>query len=274
MRLTRQILLLPALALTLFASCKKDEETKVAPPTVSGFELGASNSQQAYAGSELHIAAEVKSDDKIASIRVQIIQKSGVSYTSKYGKDTLYTKYADVKNTTFHEHIKFTTATALGKYDFIMSVQDTKGQVTEIKKELEILALNDFTAPVITVTSAPTNGQIFLKGQTLNIKGRVTEDKALGAVYVGLIREDQLLDDKLVNGANTIGMYLAYDIPAPANDLSFDANIVIGADKDIQKSITGNLAWATGKYYIVVVATSAYGSERAFSAHYPIQINL
>ncbi|WP_080054212.1 DUF4625 domain-containing protein [Spirosoma aerolatum] len=274
MKLTKFPFLAIALSASVLFSCEKEEPADLVKPEVKTFELGTSNSQQAYAGKDIHIASELVAVNTISNIQVKITQKSNVTYASKWQKDTTYTGvYANVKNTTFHEHIIIPVTAGTGMYDFTMLVKDTKGGVTEVKKDLEILSLSDFTPPVITVTAAPANGATFKKGDVISIKGTVTEDKGIGIVYVGLLREDQKISDTSLNSTNSISLALGYDFKTPTMAYPFDANITVGAAKDMFKDITGTNAWQSGKYYLIVVATNAYGANYVVSPHYPITIN-
>jgi hypothetical protein len=126
-------------------SCSKEED--LSPPVISGFELGYHNSHTAYAGSDLHIEAEVLAEGKIQHIILEIHpegahetdQTSGIAGT-RWEVDTIYTgKYSGVKNTTFHEHLGIPATTDTGSYHVHFIVTDMEGNQTSIEEELQLL---------------------------------------------------------------------------------------------------------------------------------------
>jgi len=150
-----------------------------------------------------------------------------------------------------------------------------EGYQTTIEKDLTIKIPEDEVAPEITVSSAPSNGQIFASGETISISGTVSDNKALGGLYIGLVREDQQLSDEDVSDSNTITLLHTHDFDSP-DEYDFFADITVGASKDnniTPKDITGDTAWQSGSYYIVVKSKDAYGANWTYSVHYPIVIN-
>jgi len=271
--------ILAAASIVIFYSCEKD----VPKPVVNLTELGYENSKTGYAGSDLHIEADIVAEGKIDNVKIEIHPEGdhgkGASATLHEGEwevDTTYTKFSGLKNTTFHEHIDVPVFAEPGDYHFHFIVTDMEGNQTTVEEELEILIPSDAVAPVITITSAPAANQAFSNGQSVSISGSVSDDKALGGIYIGLVRAGQNLTDVQVNATNTITILHTHDFPNPAAH-TFSASIKVGAAKDnniTPKDITGDIAWQSGNYYIVVKCVDAFGGNWTYSSHYPIVINL
>lgn len=264
----------------MFLSCQKEKE--VAKPVVTAFELGLNNSGLAYIGGDIHIEAEVVADGKIHTIQVEIHpegeheMKSATTMAAHWEADTTYTKFSGLKNTTFHEHIEVPMDAETGHYHVHFIVTDMEGNQTTIEEEIELLIPEDNEAPVLTVTSAPDGGQVFSNGQVIRLTGSLTDNLALGGLYVGLVRTNQNLDDPSVDATNTITLLHTHDFNSPASH-AFDCSITVGAvndNNDPPKTIGGDFAWASGAYYILVKSKDAIGSNWVYSQRIPLTISL
>jgi len=274
------LLLLVVSTTIVFFSCKKEDETS--KPQINSFELGYQDSKLATLGNDLHIEAEVIADGKISTIQVTIHpegehdEKSTVySVEEEWEFDSTYTEFSGLKNTTFHKHIDIPVTADTGTYHFHFIVTDLEGNQTEMEEDLKIEQPDDILAPEITITSAPASGQAFSNGVTITISGSVTDDLFLGGLYIGLIREGQGLDDASANATNTITVLHTHDFDSSTGH-SFTASIAVGAaqdNNDPRKNITGDIAWQSGNYYILVKSKDAFGGNWAFSGHYPVVIN-
>ena len=261
-------------------SCKKEEE--IPRPVITLTELGYDNSKTGYAGSDLHIEAEIVAEGKIDKVTIEIQPegKHGKNFAmvlddDEWDADTTYTKFSGLKNVDFHEDIDIPVHAEPGDYHFQFIVTDMEGQQTSIEEEVEIKIPEDKVAPVIHVISSPASNQVFNNGGTITISGSVSDDKALGGMYIGLVRENQNLTDAQVNATNTITMLHTHDFDNPASH-NFAASITVGATQDnniTPKEITGDIAWQSANYYILVKCKDAFGGNWTFSSHYPIVIN-
>ncbi|MHC1777172.1 MAG: DUF4625 domain-containing protein [Lentimicrobium sp.] len=275
---TIRIMLVTLSAIAIFASCKKDEEIKA--PEFVKFELGYDNSGTAVIGADLHMDAEILADGKIANIMVEIHHEGdhGIKLVleTEWEFDSTYTTgYAGAKNVDFHEHVDIPTSAEAGDYHFHLIVTDMEGNRTEKEAELELIVPTDTNAPVITVSNSPSNGQLFSNGSAIAISGNITDDKALGGIYIGLVSTAQSLADSEVNATNTITLLHTHEF---TNSLSFDfnASIIVGALQDNnvpQKPITGDIAWQSGSYYLLIKSVDVFGGNWGFSQRYPIVIN-
>ena len=267
-------------AVVLFTACKDDE---IAMPQVTITELGMGdihgNDHTAIVGSDLHIEAEIVAEGTIDWVQV-IVHPEGDHHKSaidedEWELDTTYTKFSGLKNTTFHEHVEIDIHAEAGEYHFDMIVTDMEGNQSSAEAELEIIEPDDAVAPEITVSSAPTNNQTFTNGETISISGSVSDETALGGMYIGLVREDQNLTDAEVNAANTITILHTHDFDSHTSH-NFSSEITVGAAKDndmTPKDISGDIAWQSANYYIVIKCKDAFGGNWTISERFPIIIN-
>ena len=262
------------------SSCNKDETTSL--PEIDLTELGYDNSHISYAGSDLHIEAGVVATGKINTITVQIHpegeeEKSSESilHDDEWDVDTIYTEFSGLKNTAFHKHIDVPANAEATIYHFHFIVTDMEGQQSSVEEELEIQYPSDSIFPVITISEFPTNGQVFNSGEAISISGSVSDDQALGGLYIGLVRANQNLTDEEVSDSNTITLLHTHDFEG-SDSYNFSASLNVGAEQDnniAPKDISGDIAWQSADYYIVVKCKDAFGGNWTFSDHYPIVIN-
>ncbi len=265
-----------------FTSCEKDDETNP-KPVITLTELGYENGKIGYAGTDLHIEAEIVAKGKVDKITIEIHpegeheEKSAsiLLHEGEWEVDTTYTEFSGIIDPTFHKHIDIPVDADTGHYHFHFIVTDMDGQQTTVEEELEIHQPEDAVAPEITISSAPTNNQEFNNGETISISGSVSDDKALGGMYIGLVRADQNLTDAEVNATNTITLLHTHEFDSHTTH-NFSASINVGAAQDnniTPKNITVDIAWQSANYYIVVKCKDAFGGNWTFSSHYPIVIN-
>ncbi len=271
------------LALT-FQACSKEEEESLNPPTISTFEFGYDDSGEAYLGADLHIEAEIVAEAKIDRIQVTIHPEGehdkSVADEHEWEVDTTYTQFNGLKNTTFHEHIEVPMEADTGHYHFHFIVIDMDGNTKEVERELHVEAPNDSIAPVLTISTAPSNGQMFQNGETISIGGTVTDDQALGGLYVGLVRVNQNLENTDINAMNTITLLHTHEFES-TTEHSFTAQIQVGASSDnnsdpsdLTGDLDGGAAWQNGEYYLLVKSPDAFGGGVAFSEKYFVNIEL
>ena len=265
-----------------FTSCEKDDDT-TPKPSVDMTELGYENSKIAYAGSELHTEADIVAEGTIDKVTVEIHYEGAHDHKSistvlddhEWEVDTTFTEFSGLKNTTFHKHIEVPIEADTGAYHFHFVVTDMEGQQSSVEEELEIHEPEDQVFPEMNITSAPSANEEFGDGDLISIDGSVSDDQALGGLYVGLVREDQNLSDAEVNATNTITILHTHDFDEHAFH-EFSANISVGAEYDNNiepKEIKGDIAWQTADYYIVAKTKDAFGGNWTFSNRYLITIN-
>ncbi len=265
-----------------FTSCEKDDDN-VPKPSIDMTELGYENSKIAYAGSDLHMEAEIVAEGNIDKVTVEIHHEgehdeksfSVVLDDHEWEVDTTFTEFSGLKNTTFHKHVDVPVHAETGDYHFHFVVTDMEGQQSSVEEELEIREPDDEVAPEMNISSAPSNNEEFSDGDAISITGSVSDDEALGGMYIGLVREDQNLSDEEVNATNTITMLHTHEFDSHTSH-EFSATIDVGAEYDNNiepKKIEGDIAWQSANYYIVVKVKDAFGGNWTFSDHYPVIIN-
>lgn len=285
MKVIRYISLL-AVASIVFISCKKDDnKDDFAKPAVNSIELGYGNNKIAYIGSDLHIEAIVEAEAKIHTITVSIHPEGEhqgdkiqniLNMLDEWEFDTVFNEFQGLKNTTFHKHIDIPITADTGIYHFHLTVSDLDGQQYAFEDDLHITVPQDSLAPVIVVNTAPTTNETFTNGQTISISGSISDDNAIGGLYIGLVRVSQNLSDTEVNATNTITLLHTHDFSNPEN-YEFTASINVGAIQDNNippKDITGEIEWQSSEYYILVKSTDAFGGNWGFSIHYPLIISM
>ena len=263
--------------LVLIASCKKEDET-VSKPVISQFELGLENSKTGYVGADLHIEAEIVAAGTIHTVQVEVHpegeEKSSKQILFAWELDSTYTTFDGLKNTLFHEHINIPAEADTGMYHFHFIVTDQLGFQTTVESELHITYPTDKEAPVISVSEFPAESSIFTIGQTISISALLTDNQGLGGTYVGLVRVNQGLYDEEMNALNTITLLHFHEF-IDADEYPLHAEIVVGATMDnntTPKEITGDIAWQSGEYYLLIKAVDKYGGNITFSQRYPFII--
>ena len=131
----------------LISSCEKSEEPGP-KPEIDFHELGYENSKTATIGDELHMDVEIVAENKIDRIEIEIHpegehQKSMtilLSGTEEWEFDSIYTKFAGLRNTEFHEHVEIPENAEPGQYHFHFAVTDQEGYQTVYEDELEFLS--------------------------------------------------------------------------------------------------------------------------------------
>lgn len=271
-------LFLAIITIATISSCKKDE---IKAPEFLKFELGYDNSGVAVVGSDLHMDAEIFAEGKVANVRVTIHHEGEhgekTILDEEWEIDSTYTlNYAGAKNIDFHEHIEVDIHAEPGDYHFHISVTDMEGNRTEREAELLLMLPTDNSAPFVSISTAPSEGQVFTNGLAISVSGSIADDIALGGLYIGLVKVDQGLADAEVNATNTITMLHTHEFSTSLLH-NFSASINVGAEHDNNvpaKDITGSIDWTSANYYILVKAKDVFGGNWGYSQRLPLQISL
>lgn len=194
-------------AVLLFAACSKDDDVLPAPPTISGVEIGAANSKIAYAGSDLHMEAEIEAAANIASVQLSIHPEGATGWDF----DSVYTEgFKDLKNAEFHKHIDVPADAAVGHYHLHFTVTDAVGQKTEIEEEIEIQV--DPTKPGVGTL------ELELEGGDLHIDADINAPNKIAKVEVevhGTLWENEYsFTDAAMVGQTTYQFHKHIDISA------------------------------------------------------------
>ncbi len=272
-------------SLFVFVSCSEDDDFPA--PVISDLEIGYDNSKIGYRGSDLHIDANIVAEGRIDRIVIEIHYEGDHHNDHNTGKngdhddhgwefEHTWTEFNGLLNTSFHKHIDIPLHAEPGDYHFHFKVIDMQGKVTEVETEFEVKNPEDTNAPVITVTSAPADGEAFHIGDAISIAGTATHELGLGGMYIGLVRVNQNLEDAEVNSSNTITLLHTHDFDSPESH-SFEASIVVGAEYDnniTPKPIEGDIDWQDGDYYILIKSRDAFGGPFGYSERFYIDIHM
>jgi len=270
------VVLLGVSVMMLATACKKEDNN---PPVISNFEVGLSNSHIAYVGADLHIEADIVAQKNIQTIEVRVHVEDETLVPSgiiPWELDTVYTQFSGLKNTLFHEHVGIPSEVFQGAYHLHFVVTDMDGNQTDMESELQLEQPNDTESPVVEVTQHPESSRVFHSGDAITISAELTDNIALGGTYVALVRADQQLADSLITADNTITVLHFHEFVDP-DEYQLTASITVGADFDNNlppKEITGDLAWQSGEYYLVIKAVDAFGGHTTYSSHYSFHIEL
>jgi hypothetical protein len=272
----RVVVLLGVSVMMLATACQKEDNN---PPVISNFEVGLSNSHIAYVGADLHLEADIMAQHNIQTVEVRIHVEDASLVPSgiiPWEVDSVYTQFSGLKNTLFHEHVGIPSEVYVGAYHLHFVVTDMDGNQTDMEAELQLEVPNDTESPVVEVTQYPENTQVFHSGDVISISALLTDNIALGGTYVALVRVDQQLVDSLITADNTITVLHFHEFMDP-DEYQLTASITVGADFDNNfppKEISGDLAWQSGEYYLVIKAVDAFGGHTTYSSQYSFHIEL
>ena len=126
----------------MISSCEQKEEPGP-KPTIDFHELGYENSKTATIGDELHMDAEIVAENNIDKIEIELHHEGehlksmviNLSRDEEWEFDSVYTKFAGLKNMEFHEHIEIPENAEPGDYHFHFAVTDQEGYQTVYEDE-------------------------------------------------------------------------------------------------------------------------------------------
>lgn len=120
------------------SSCKKEMPDK---PIVTLTEVGHDNCRQAHPGHDLHLEADVRADGITQRIDIEIHQENGGHFEIRQAFAD--SKYAGLRNLTFHEHIDIPADAPTGEYHLHFTVTDQHGQQTTAACDIEMTNDNE-----------------------------------------------------------------------------------------------------------------------------------
>lgn len=228
MKLNKLSISIFLLFVTVFASCKKDDDVTPASPGITLHEIGSNNSKIGYIGSDLHIDAEIVAPGNIANVKLEVHKQTGTGWVV----DQDFTEgLAGLKNATFHKHIDIPADAAAGMYHLHLVVTDQNGQTTEAESELELK--EDITLPAISGFEVAAN----TAGTDLHVEAAITAVNKIAKVTVEVHgtaweKEFEFTDAAMV-GQTAFTFHKHMDISAaPAGHYHVHMNIVDQAGKE------------------------------------------
>lgn len=249
-----------------YISCSGDDVpgSVIASPEIRNLEIGIGNNLIAYAGSDLHIEADLIADGLIQKVEVEIQKESGdlEFYNS-------YNEFLNQRNALFHKHINIPPNAEPGNYHFKFRLEDKLGNEVLEESIIEIKLIEDDQSPFIQVTSSPIENQSFAVGESISISGVVSDNTSLSELIITLVKSSDLIADEDISAEHPETIVLFYDDHLTDIDFyDFAGNISIGAETDaVSKFIT----WENEYYYLLIVVKDIVGNK-SFSGHYPVEI--
>lgn len=263
-------------SLIFFVACKKPQS--LLKPEIQLMELGYFDTKTAFVGADFYAEANLFTKAKIKSVSVEVYPESKLltknGNEQKWLIDSVFAKFDGLVNAVFHEHFDIPLGAEVGVYQFVMTVTDWNGNTSTIEEKFELRLSTDTETPVINITQHPVSMQTAIHGTEISISGTITDDIALGKVFVALVRNTQNLTDEEVNVSNTITLFQTHSFDDPRS-ISFNASIIVGAFSDNAlppKSVNGFYGWQSGEHYLLVKTIDAFGGNIAVSARYPIVV--
>jgi len=297
---SKKVILAFLLLTGTLTACKKDnEEPDLRSPTAENVEIGYANNKQAIRGRDFHFNADVAAGEKISSVRVKILPKSGLTYSADWKLDLFWDEFTGAKNTNVHKHFSIPAEAPEGTYDFFFLVEDENGTTLEIKEDFVIIdPVNMPVDPLIDrdifsrnetmiyyMNTYVENPLIFKKGDKFTAHAQIKQIQGDGVLYTALIKRKlnhfpETLRQLEIDKSIIISKVEHKDLGAAAsistlrniNGTWGGEAIVIGDDKDGEgNTISGNKVWESGQYDLVILY---YNSTFNVSAHKSIPVTV
>ena len=281
------------LLMATFLACEKENqiepELEVPKPKMENLDLGLGNSKIGVIGEDFHFEGDILAVDKIDTVVVEFLQKSGGTYSKPWKHKITWTQYKGLKNTNVHKHFNIPEDAAEGKYDLIITIYDENGSKLIINNDFEIFTRANLPIrPTVEALIMTKNGRIFYNahvdgnkyptdgfklGDTLSTQVSFSFVKGDGKLFVLLIKKTANYNPKTIAEVD-FDKAIVYDVfehkgepsiyrfsnylydpnPALKRDLP---DLVIGAEKDNNTPqanvISGVKAWQTGEYNLVIL---------------------
>lgn len=175
MKTIKHIALFITFSILAITGCKKDKtpEPELTKPSLSDIEIGLGNNEIGVIGRDFHLNAEVLAGDKIESVQIKIVQRSGETYSKIWSHEITWSEFKGAKNATVHKHFTIPTDAAEGKYDFLIIVKDQNGTTLEEKKTISLILPENLPVD-------PTIGTIAIVNRD---NGNTIYDHGLGGFY-------------------------------------------------------------------------------------------
>jgi len=226
---TNKIFIAVLCFVAVLSACKKDKDVVIAPPTISGLEVGTSNNKTAYPGNDLHLEAEIEAPGNIANVKLEINPVNGTGWKV----NTTYTDgFAGLKNAEFHKHIDVPEDAATGDYKVVLSVTDQQGKTTKIESDLKVVV--DPTLPSVSGLEIEYEGN-----DEIHFEANITAPNKIAKVVVevhgGTYEEEFEFTDAAMVGQTSYTLHKHIHITgAPAGHYHVHVKVVDQAGKEIE----------------------------------------
>lgn len=167
------------------ASCDNDDDAaKVKKPVVELTEVGAGNSGEVTAGSDLHLEAEAEAEGGIARIDMTLTPEGGKA--PRLAAAWAEGKYVGVRNADFHEHVDILADMPAGRYRLVLTVTDKAGQSASATAVLTVREPSAGKLSASIVEVGKDNSMKAVAGGELHLEAEVNAPSGIAAIEVEL----------------------------------------------------------------------------------------
>lgn len=280
----RNFYLFATVCFLLFTSCNNDDQnTEMAKATLTNIEIGLNNDGRGIIGRDFHLNAEIVAGGKIDQIIVDMLPMEDQGWSFQI----VWDEYKGLRNTTVHKHFTIPEDAVEGIYDFIITVTDENGSITEEKRTINLFLPENLPVdPELSILTLFLNNDFFYReGEFMEnaaafhvndtLLSQVTIDgvKGDGKMYLLLINKDLNHRPETIDAID-FSKTIVYDYYEHENWLEADSfsnfvfdietftttreipQLVIGTEKDNLPEpslIDGEKQWKTGTYYYGVL---------------------
>lgn len=282
-----------------FSSCEKDDDViiDIPKPTLENLELGLGNSRIGVIGKDFHFNGDIVAGDKIDVVKVSFTQKKGETYSKPWAHEIIWTDYKGLKNTNVHKHFTIPNDAAEGRYVFTITIKDENGSEEVVNVDFDIFAVNNlpirpsFEALMVfrgssLIYNGHTNGTPYQtatlkKGDVLRSQVALAFVKGDGKLLMLLIKKSanhtpKTIEEVDISKAVVYDQFEHKDKPEifRFSNYVYESrpipDLIIGAEKDnnipVAQTITGNKAWQTGEYNLVILYKNYTNNSTAYKS--------
>jgi hypothetical protein len=258
------ILAFVIIAFSITSSCKKEPKPDVNKPSVELYT--PANNFLFYCGGELEYHAMLKDDNQLYSYKIDITAQT----SSPNSWVNHFIRMIDGTEQEVFDTIFVPKNIEVGNYTFTITCNDTSYNEKAISVTIQIA--KDLTPPVVSLTQAPSSGQIYIATDTIRIAGNVTENYKLANVFVAVMNPADNIADTMATTYNSYATFLDVSSFSDPKNYSFASSLIVGNPNDNDGANNpDNITWAPGSYYILVRATDRIGN-RTILSHIDITI--
>ncbi|MDT0678535.1 DUF4625 domain-containing protein [Autumnicola musiva] len=272
-----------------FTSCSNDDDQNIEPAeaTLTNIEIGLNNNERGIIGRDFHLNADIVAGERIDMVSVDILPREHEEYAGDWSFNISWDEYSGLRNTTVHKHFDIPDDAVEGVYDFIITVSDENGSISEEVRTITIFLPENLPVdPDLTTFNLSLNGNfIYRNGEftenetslkvndTISSQADISSGKGDGKMYLILINASLDHRPETIDAID-FSKVIVYDYYEHSNwtdtetfsNFVFDLDsfeivrdvpqMVIGAESDNAPEpnpIEGEKQWETGTYYFGLV---------------------
>ena len=169
------------------ASCDNDDDAaKVKKPVVELTEVGAGNSGEVTAGSDMHLEAEAEAEAEGGIARIDMTLTPEGGKAPRLAAAWAEGKYVGVRNADFHEHVDIPADMPAGRYRLVLTVTDKAGQSASATAVLTVREPSAGKLSASIVEVGKDNSMKAVAGGELHLEAEVNAPSGIAAIEVEL----------------------------------------------------------------------------------------